>query len=253
MSENLAVITKAIFFEASYEARGETLILPRPFSSLTLREQGKISITSEGKTFYSEPGTLTFVPKGHAYTTRAFTPGKMQILHFYTEGDAPFFSPFSEKPGILLPLQQMFAEGRTHSGTAGCDFLTLSLAYRLLYEMNRLTLRKEPSPPLQMVRCRIYLEENLGDPSLRIGDLAAMAKVSEVYFRREFQKYYGVSPMTYLKNRRMELAKQLLSTSLYSVAEVATRSGFDSLGYFSSEFRRLTGTTPTEYRKNCEG
>ena len=50
-----------------------------------------------------------------------------------------------------------------------------------------------------------------------------------------------------LKARRIEIAKALLESNLYSVAEVAMRSGFESISYFSSEFRRATGFSPKEY------
>ena len=46
---------------------------------------------------------------------------------------------------------------------------------------------------------------------------------------------------------RIEIARQLLSTGLYNVTQVAERAGFDSVSYFSAEFRRLTGETPSHY------
>ena len=100
-----------------------------------------------------------------------------------------------------------------------------------------------------MQRCKEYLDENVCDTALRVSDLAEMCGVSEVYFRAEFKKFYGSSPLEYIKKRRIEIARQLLSTGLYNVTQVAERAGFDSISYFSAEFRRLTGVTPLAYSK----
>lgn len=70
---------------------------------------------------------------------------------------------------------------------------------------------------------------------------------SEVQFRADFRRAYGTSPVAYIKERRIAIAKTLLESNLYSVAEVAIRAGFDSISYFSSEFRRVTGFSPREY------
>ena len=108
--------------------------------------------------------------------------------------------------------------------------------------------RARPAAPRRMLRCKEYLDENVCDTALRVSDLAAMCGVSEVYFRREFKRFYGTSPLEYIKKRRIEIACQLLSTGLYNVTQVAERAGFDSVSYFSAEFRRLTGQTPSQYQ-----
>jgi two-component system response regulator YesN len=46
---------------------------------------------------------------------------------------------------------------------------------------------------------------------------------------------------------RIENAKAYLRTGLFSVTEVATKCGFDSISYFSCEFHRIVGMTPREY------
>ena len=72
-------------------------------------------------------------------------------------------------------------------------------------------------------------------------------RISRPTLFREFKKFYGASPLEYIKKRRVEIARQLLSTGLYNVTQVAERAGFDSVSYFSAEFRRLTGETPSHY------
>jgi len=120
-------------------------------------------------------------------------------------------------------------------------------AYRLLSLGQSLFLEASRPPNDRMIACKAYLDAHVTQPSLRVSALAAMYFTSEVQFRADFRRAYGTAPAAYIKARRIEIAKALLESNLYSVAEVAMRAGFDSISYFSSEFRRATGLSPREY------
>jgi len=82
-------------------------------------------------------------------------------------------------------------------------------------------------------------------------DLDAMAReagYSKYHFARTFAMAYGETPRAYLTRRRVERAKNLLRTANLSVTEVCFLVGFESLGSFSSLFRRLVGQSPSAYR-----
>ena len=96
------------------------------------------------------------------------------------------------------------------------------------------------------------IDRGYGSHFLSVASLSEEAGVSEVYFRREFKRCFGMTPTAYIKKVRMDNAKALLRTGYYPVSEVAERCGFETVSYFSSEFHRLTGMTPTEYVKAQE-
>ena len=123
------------------------------------------------------------------------------------------------------------------------------MAYELLAEASAVLSPKEIHPHGRIMRCKQYIDENICDSALRVTELAAMCGISEVYFRREFKKYYGTSPLDYIKKRRIEIAKGLLQTGMCSITQTALQSGFESVSYFSYEFHRSTGITPAEYVK----
>ena len=108
------------------------------------------------------------------------------------------------------------------------------------------------SPNPQLRRAKRVMDERFADTTLHVGELAALRGVSEVYFRREFRRFYGVSPLEYIKAKRVDAAKRLLETGLYSVTDAALSSGFESVSYFSAEFRRLAGISPSAYVKSLE-
>ena len=83
---------------------------------------------------------------------------------------------------------------------------------------------------------------------LTIERLAATANLSPFHFIRAFRNAFGQTPHRYLRDRRLARAKELLVTTSQPVTEICDQIGFQSLGSFSSLFRRLTGETPAQFR-----
>lgn len=88
---------------------------------------------------------------------------------------------------------------------------------------------------------------------VRLRDVAASVNLSEEHLGRIFKEQTGGSVMQYLRNRRIELAKHLLITSNDPVKFIAHRLAFEDAGHFTKVFRRLTGTTPLEFRRAHPG
>jgi AraC-like DNA-binding protein len=73
------------------------------------------------------------------------------------------------------------------------------------------------------------------------------------WFRRLFKQYTGLAPAQYIAQLRLQRAKELLSASSRSVKEIAVEMNYESVDYFSTQFKRQTKMTPTQYRKGCLG
>jgi AraC-like DNA-binding protein len=83
---------------------------------------------------------------------------------------------------------------------------------------------------------------------LDVDDMAKAAGLSRAHFSREFKQAFGVSPHAYLLTRRLERAATLLRITDRSVTEVCMDVGLQSLGSFTTSFKRMYGKTPTAYR-----
>src|SRR5690349_3122600 len=83
---------------------------------------------------------------------------------------------------------------------------------------------------------------------LDVDDMASAAGLSRAHFSREFKQAFGVSPHAYLLTRRLERAASLLRVTDRSVAEVCVDVGLQSVGSFTTSFKRMFGKTPTAYR-----
>jgi AraC-like DNA-binding protein len=83
---------------------------------------------------------------------------------------------------------------------------------------------------------------------LDVDDMARAAGLSRAHFSREFKNAFGVAPHAYLLTRRLERAAALLRVTDRSVAEICMDVGLQSVGSFTTSFKRMFGKTPTEYR-----
>ncbi|MGN0620647.1 MAG: AraC family transcriptional regulator [Porcipelethomonas sp.] len=82
-----------------------------------------------------------------------------------------------------------------------------------------------------------------------IDEMAQLMLLSRAYFQRLYKKEFGVSVMTDVISARMDLAKRLLVTDKRSISEIASACGYESEVYFMQQFKKVTGITPTQYRK----
>ena len=101
----------------------------------------------------------------------------------------------------------------------------------------------------RLLRARDAMDRDFSGP-LSIGDLAAVACVSEANFIRSFKAVFGETPHRYLQRRRIERAMYLLRCTDTSVTEICMTVGFSSLGSFSRTFTDIVGESPTEFRRH---
>ena len=95
-----------------------------------------------------------------------------------------------------------------------------------------------------------YLLKNYKKSDLSIKEIADRSYMSEVYFRKLFKEEYGISPQKYIIGLRVQNAVGLISTGYYSLKEIAYMSGYNDYKYFSVEFKKAMGVSPSEYLYN---
>ena len=93
-----------------------------------------------------------------------------------------------------------------------------------------------------------FVDENL-QSSIALKDLASIASLSPFYFSRAFRRVTGSSPQRYVRQRRLEKAKELLADGSASLADVALTCNFSSQSSFTRAFTRAFGVAPGKYRE----
>ena len=98
-----------------------------------------------------------------------------------------------------------------------------------------------------LARAVEYIHENITEdlPIKEVADIAYMSKSS---FYRYFKNEFGITPLDYINQKRVELACNLLRKRGNSVTEVSHEIGYSSLSHFIKLFQSQTGITPKQYQ-----
>lgn len=102
--------------------------------------------------------------------------------------------------------------------------------------------------PHDLVGVKRFIEEHLAEP-FDVTELSRQVDLTRPHFTRVFTECEGVPPWTYVLDRRVQRATELLEKGM-PPSEVALESGFYDQSHLTRVFRRATGKTPGAYRRD---
>ena len=103
---------------------------------------------------------------------------------------------------------------------------------------------------LTMAHVRRYLEDNYMF-DLSLDSVGEILHISPAYLSAQFKKYQKMNFLDCLTELRINAAKELLADPFRSSAEVASMVGYEDASYFARAFKKRTGMTPTQYRRQA--
>lgn len=214
--------------------------------------RGEYEYRHQGSTVVTREGDLLYLPKGQPYRVRPLTRGSCIAVNFQmARWNA--HPPIAFRPEEFERYRDLFSQADRSWVLKQPGYYALCLAHlnRLVSMLQRH--QAMPAPASGAVYRRIYpaiqyLEEHYSDPELTIRELAARSGLSEAYFRRLFSQVYGMAPLKYVHQIRMNRAADLLRAETMSVAEIGRAVGYDNPFHFSNAFKQHTGMRPSEYR-----
>lgn len=169
-------------------------------------------------------------------------------------GDAEVVSRVGVPDGTVLGIASVLRRAHVTGGGV-TDVAASTLAHRLVEHLlgryagvraaDAGTGRLAPAAVDRVVE---VVEAGLHD-TLTLDDLAAAVRLSPFHFSRAFRASTGMAPYALVTSRRMDRARLLLSTTRYSVDEVAARVAFGNVSHFRRTFRRHHGVPPSALRR----
>jgi AraC-like DNA-binding protein len=126
--------------------------------------------------------------------------------------------------------------------------LLQSFAEQLSEHADSLAIIEEGSEPAAIAKARKYIHANLDQP-LPLGQVARQAGLSESHFCRLFKDSAGLTLTDYVNRCRIDWAKRELLRPEARISEIAFLVGYQSLSQFNRSFARITGQSPTLYRR----
>jgi AraC family transcriptional regulator len=213
---------------------------------------------------------LTFVPAGHVFRGSQRPRVLTRTTYFYIDPRGPLADPtlrFGEiefKPRLFFYDRDLWTtalklKSQTENPGSMHRQYAEALSIVLAHELVRINGDTEFRAPVsrgglacwQQKRVADYIEEHVAE-DIPLATLAGLARLSACHFSRSFKHSFGMPPQKYHAHRRIERAKQLLANRELSVTAIALDVGFGDTTTFSAAFHRLTGQTPTRYRRSLD-
>jgi len=218
--------------------------------------QGTYRENYEGRTRECGPSTLLFHPAGELHAehhddvlVRIFSievppawtdrlPGQVVALR----------TPGCFRSGTLVRLASRLYE-ESHNDDSVAPLAIEGLMLELLAEMCRQgRTPAESRIPRWLRQVRGLLNEQC-TANLSLESIANSVNVHPTHLCRAFRQYYHCTPGDYVRQLRIERARHYLAGSDTPLAEIALQVGYSDQSHFTTAFKRLTGFTPSQFRK----
>ncbi len=232
---------------------------------LSLVKSGSCTIQAGGRNFHFRTNDVMFIPSGvlhdfHAeppkgveFVVVQFLPFEDDLLH-HLINSPPIgrFSLLDLSVSVFLEfchkLQREIASGLPFAEVQ-CRALVEEMIVFLLRGNSRTSVPLLSPEQKQVIENALRFMHEHSHDLTHIKEVARTYGLSPQYFRRLFKSYVGVSPKQYLTTLKIQRSKCLLLHREHSVTEVAMGLGFASTQQFSKVFRKITGLSPSTWRK----
>ena len=126
------------------------------------------------------------------------------------------------------------------------DLRASTLAYQILLFLGQ---SMQPSLPPIIEASLVFMQKNL-HRQLQVKELCDYLGVNEIHLRRLFVRHMHTSPITYFHKQKLTWSANMLSTTTFSIKEIAYAIGYDDPFYFSNQFKKHFGVSPKQYRES---
>ena len=217
----------------------------RPFHALSFRIQGNSRLITKTQEVSAGTGDILLVPADYPYR-QISAKESLIVIHFSCD------TPLPPKIIKFVPKDAAYYEGTFRDLLSawnkrgpGYQYECASIFHRILFKIEQEAGTGEDDPLTEIMD---YISDHFTDRDFTLEELARKNGMSGAYLRRLFSARFGISPMRYVQQSRLRLAKALLQTDYYSIEEVAEACGFANVYYFSNFIKKETGVSPSSLR-----
>ena len=223
---------------------------------------GDVSFSVENSFYTIMPGNV-IITRPHEYHHCIYHSDKMHKhfwILFHPSGNEALFDIFfnreAGKNNLLIPgpkkVEEMIQICHMLNSDNKSDSEKYFCFFTLLNILNNADVFNAPnnSGNDDIINAINYINDNLSS-SLSVRELAAKCSVSISTLERHFFQNFNISPLEYIKKKRLSNAAKLLSEGK-SVSDAANLSGFSDCSKFIALFKNTYNMTPLKYKKSLQ-
>ncbi len=255
---------------SKYEGDWQSILHSHPFSELFYVVRGSGSFITEGMEFSVARNDMVIINPNVQHTEKSLPLEPLEYIVLGIEGLSFSFEEIADAKDSVC-MQTAFGDVYKYNTQSSNIYAYLNI---LLEEINKKAENYETvcqkllevimicmlrNDHLSIVQCsnelinrectqiKNYLDANYAE-NITLDTLASFSHRNKYYMAHAFTKYIGISPITYLLQKRIQEGKSLLESTSYSISQISSMLGFSSQSYFSQAFKKATGKTPIQYR-----
>ena len=228
---------------------------PRHTNGLVLFTEGCIRYYFKNETLEAHPGDILILPKGVEYSgKRLQEKNSFYVIDFETENINDLYQlslPYifkADNYDVTLSLFQRTLkayESSSQNSLLKCRSLLYNLLDYLFVSNSQVDAKNK-----RIHEYTNYLRKQIANEDFDMTQFSDYTGLSTSHIRKLFKDNFGISPMHYLHSLRIQHAKELLRYDGISIQSIAQQCGYRSLYFFSKDFKKSTGYSPTQYRNN---
>lgn len=219
--------------------------------------KGSLTLICNGKRAIANKGDIMLINKGEDYNVIYSENIDEDITDFYivefdiADKNLSFLNRVNKvaHPETYVEIFKQLNRYSNffHIPQGGYRMKSKALLYELIYNMFKEIYVSNLSPTeTELEKTKNYIDANIKE-KITVKMLADIAGYSVSYYKRKFKEFYRISPGEYIMDVRINKAKAMLSSKMYSIAEITNECGFSSESYFSHAFKNAVGVSPKQY------
>ena len=222
-----------------------------PHNELIFHLSGEATVHFNGLELPTSPGIIRFLPEGenNGYKVIRKSLGECIDVFFDTSepvSDTAFVMDMSKRGNIAPLFKKILCTWVAKD--EGYYYECVSILYKILAEMQKSAYI--PSEHYDKIKPAVELiQTEFLRRDITIGELTGVTGISEAYLKRLFHERFGVSPKRYIIQLKINHAEELLYLGEYSVGEVAAMCGYSDVYFFSRQFKKYAGISPSDFAK----
>lgn len=243
------------FTEKAYSSRARLPTHAHELSHFCFVLAGNYRENIAGRVFERAPAALVYYPPDVSHGEEHFSNGR----HFLVEVDTKSLEIVRDygarlsEPVLLDTASSLWLANRMYKEFSERDEFSPialeSISTELLIAASRRDKRgAERNPPLWLGRLKEFLHANFAEPP-GLNELAKAVDVHPTHLARVFRQFERCTVGDYIRDVRIDYARRRLIGSNDPLAEIALAAGFADQTHFTRSFKRVTGMTPTEFRR----